>query len=187
MDSRIEWVALDEAVRLGRELGIGETQASRGAFRMMAHNPEAARQLYALLRTLMTQNKLPLRLRELIVLRLAWTTATEYAWFQHYTIATAQAGLSDQDVLAVRDWKRSDRWSPADRAVLAAVDDTLGEGKISDAVWALCTQHIPDPAQLVEVVIAIGNWTMFSQILRTLEVPLQDGAMMWPPDGNGPS
>jgi alkylhydroperoxidase family enzyme len=187
MPDRIALLPIEEALRAGRELGVTEAQASRGAFRMLAHNPGLAKQVYALLTTLMTRNKLPVRLRELIVMRIAWTTGSEYAWVQHYRIATTQAGLSADSVVAIRDWRTSECWAPAERAVLAAVDDTIGNGKISDAVWAQCAVHIREPALLVEMVVAIGNWIMFSQIFQTLQVRLQDGAPAWPPDGKSPA
>ena len=186
MTDRLQWIPLEQALSLGREMGIAETQASRGAFRTIANNPEVARSLYGLLTTLLHKNQLPLRLREWMVLRIAWTTGSEYAWAQHYRIATTQAGFSEADVLAVRDWKNSDRPGPAERAVLAAVDDTVARGCISDAVWAECALHIREPALLVEMAVGIGNWIMLSQLFQTFKVPLQEGAASWPPDGEGP-
>lgn len=44
-----------------------------------------------------------------------------------------------------------------------------------------------DPQVLLELVTAIGTWRMVSGILRTLEVPLEDGVGSWPPDGLGPA
>jgi hypothetical protein len=37
------------------------------------------------------------------------------------------------------------------------------------------------------MVVAIGNWIMFSQLLRTLQVPIEGDAKPWPPDGKGPT
>jgi hypothetical protein len=45
---------------------------------------------------------------------------------------------------------------------------------------------LKEPAVLVEMVVAIGNWTMFSQLLQSLRVPLEEGAVPWPPDGKVP-
>ena len=42
------------------------------------------------------------------------------------------------------------------------------------------------PAVLLELVGAIGTWTMVSGVLRTLEVPLEDDLASWPPDGRKP-
>ena len=83
----------------------------------------------------------------------------------------------------MRDWKNTDLFSPADQAVLAAVDETLDGGKISDATWAQCAANVGGPVELIEMVVAIGNWTMFCQLLRSLEIPLEDGVAAWPPDG----
>ena len=186
MDRRIDLVPVEEAVRIGREIGIAEVQASRGAFRTLSHSPDVARHIYGLITTLLNRNKLDVRLRELMVMRIAWTTGSEYEWFQHYRIATTQARLTEEEILAVCEWRKSERFGPADRAVLAAVDDTVTGGKISDGVWAECARHIVEPALLVEMVVAIGNWIMFSQITQSLQIPIPEGAIPWPPDGIGP-
>ena len=128
MARRVEYVSVDEARRLGRECGIGEAQASRSAFRMLANHPDLVKHVYGLLTMLSSRNKLPTRLRELIIMRLAWRAGSEYAWFQHYRIST-QAGITPEEIVAVRDWRKSELFGPAERAVLAAADDTCERGK----------------------------------------------------------
>jgi hypothetical protein len=32
----------------------------------------------------------------------------------------------------------------------------------------------------------MGNWTLFSMLLRNLRIPLEDGVTGWPPDGKRP-
>ncbi len=187
MKSRMECIPLEEALRLGSEMGVGEAQAGKNAFRTLAHHPDLVRHVYGLLIMLSTRNKLDARLRELIIMRIAWTTGSEYEWFQHYRIATTQAGVSPEEIVAVRDWRKSNLFGPADRAVLAAVDDTREHGKVSDAVWAECEQHLREPAVLIEMVVAIANWIMISQLLQSLGVPLEGGAAPWRPDGKGPT
>ena len=141
--------------------------------------------VYGLLTMLSSRNKLPTRLRELIIMRLAWVAGCEYAWFQHYRIST-QAGVTPEEIVAVRDWRKSNLFGPAERAVLAAADDTREHGKISDTVWAECERELKEPAVLVELVVAIGNWTMFAQLLNSLQVAIEEGAKPWPPDGKAP-
>ena len=187
MKQRLELVPVEEARRLGAEMGIGEAQASRSAFRMLAHHPELARHVFGLLKQLATRNKLPSRLRELMIMRIGWTTGSDYEWFQHYRIAKAEAGVTDAELVALRDWRSSDLFSDADRAVLAAVDDTREHGSLSDATWAQCQKLFNEPAVLVEMVVMIGNWMLFSQLLKTLGVPIEEGATPWPPDGKAPA
>ena len=187
MKSRLDLVPVEEARRLGAEMGITEAQASRSAFRTLAHHPDLARQVFGLLKMLATRNKLPSRLRELMIMRIGWTTGSDYEWFQHYRIAKAEVGLTDAEFVAVRDWKSSTLFSEADRAVLAAVDDTRERGEVSDAVWAECERLFKEPAVLVEMVVMIGNWLLFSQLLKTLRVPIEEGETAWPPDGKAPA
>lgn len=185
MPGRITPVPLETALAIGREIGLSDRLAG-GGFRILANNPAVAKAVYNQLTTLLYKNTLDTRLRELAILRIGWVTGSEYEWAQHWRLATVDAGLPAEDMIEVRNWRTSTRLGPADRAVLAAVDDTLAEGKISDATWAECVAHVGGPAELVEMVIAIGNWTMFSQLLRSFEAPLAEGATSWPPDGIAP-
>ena len=70
--------------------------------------------------------------------------------------------------------------------MLAATDETLATGTISAATWTECERHVGGAAELIELVVAIGNWRLFSSLLRSLEIPLEDGVAPWPPDGKPP-
>ena len=48
---------------------------------------------------------------------------------------------------------------------------------------AACCKHLESEAERVELVIAIGNWSLFAQLLKSLQVPLEEGVQPWPPDG----
>ena len=83
----------------------------------------------------------------------------------------------------MRDWRNSERLTPADRAIIAATDECLAGKSISDAAWAEVAKHVTEPGQQVEFIIAMGNWMMFSLLFRNLRIPLAGGLMVWPPDG----
>jgi alkylhydroperoxidase family enzyme len=136
--------------------------------------------------TLLWNGTLDARLRELVIMRIGWKTGSVYEWTQHWRVAT-QLEVDPADILAVRDWQSSARFGPAERAVLAATDETLDTGTISDATWAACAEHVGADAQLIELVVAIGNWRLFSSLLRSVRVPLEDGVTPWPPDGTAPA
>lgn len=183
MSKRLTMLSVEDALAAAKKVGIRESMAPLSVYRVLLHNPDLAKVMTDLLATLLfTGKKLDVRLRELIIMRIGWATGSKYEWTQHWRIAD-HVGLPAADVLAVRDWKNADNLGPADRAVLAAVDDSLERGKISDPVWAECATHVGGPVELVEMVVAIGHWTMYSQLLRSLEIPLEDGVASWPPDG----
>jgi alkylhydroperoxidase family enzyme len=186
MADRVTLVPLEQALSLAREIGVPEATARLSAFRILANHPGLAKGIFAQHLALRYHNKLPTRLRELMIMRIAWQTGSEYEWTQHWQVAT-DAGIPEDVILAVRDWRASASLSAAERAALAAVDDTLEHGSITDAVWTQCAAHIGGPAELIEMVVAIGHWNSFSQLLQSLSVPLAEGTPGWPPDGKRPA
>jgi len=182
MTGRVAMVPLERARQLGEEIGLPAPMTTRSAFRTLANNPPLLKAVFGQLTTLLLRNTFDTRLRELMIMRIGWVTGSVYEWTQHWRVATT-AGIPPEDVLAVRDWRASDRLTAADKAVLAATDESLAGKSISDATWAEVTKHITDPGQQVEFVVAMGNWTMFSILLRNLKIPVEDGVAVWPPDG----
>jgi alkylhydroperoxidase family enzyme len=72
--------------------------------------------------------------------------------------------------------------------VLAATDDVVRNGSVSADSWTACKQEFgADQAVLVELVTAISAWRMVASILESLEIPLEDDVMSWPPDGRPPT
>ena len=163
-------------------MGMPTRRTQSEAFRVVANNPGVARVAFTQLMQLLENNRLDTRLRELMIMRIGWVTGSAYEWTNHWRVATT-ADIPPEDVLAVRDWRNSDRLTAADRAILAATDECLEGKSISDAVWTELAKHITDPAQQVEFVVAMGNWLMFSMLFRNLRIPLAEGVAVWPPDG----
>ena len=76
-----------------------------------------------------------------MIMRIGWVTGSAYEWTNHWRVATT-AGIPPEDLLAVRNWRNSDRLTAADRAILAATDECLEGKSISDAVWT-AVRHSP--------------------------------------------
>ena len=185
MTGRVAMVSLERAKALGEEIGLPAPMTTRSAFRVLANNPPLLKAVFGQLTTLLLRNTFDTRLRELMIMRIGWVTGSVYEWTQHWRVATT-AGIPPEDVLAVRDWRASDRLSAADKAILAATDESLAGKTVSDVTWAEVVKHVTDPAQQVEFIVAMGNWTMFSMLLRNLKIPVEDGVAIWPPDGAVP-
>jgi alkylhydroperoxidase family enzyme len=183
---RIPMLDVDEARRRAIERGIPEQMADLSVFRIALHQPGVAVALNGMLHELLWNGVLDARLRELIIMRIGWSTGSVYEWTQHWRVARL-LDVPERDLLAVRDWEHANHFGPAERAVLAATDDTVRNGAIADSTWAHCRSVFgDDPAVLVELVAAIGNWRLFSGLLKSLDVPLEQGVTPWPPDGAVP-
>ena len=186
MQGRVGLAPIEQALEVGRAIGAPDAMATRNAFRTLCNSPTMAVGVFTHLTTLLNKNTFSTRLRELAIMRIGWSTGSAYEWTQHWRWAT-NAKIPDADILAVRDWRNATNLTEADRAILAATDEMLAGGKITDATWAECCKHVPTKAEQVEMVVCIANWIMFSNILRTLEIPVEDGVLVWPPNGEKPA
>lgn len=184
--SRIALLTIEEAKAAALEAGVPDIVAELNVFRALLHHPRLARWFSDFLMGLLWDGRLDRRLRELVIMRLGWATGSVYEWTQHWSIARLLE-IPDDDLLAVRDWRRYEGFGPAERAVLAATDETLEAGVVSALTWQACVDHVSDDPQiLLELVSAIGLWRMVSGVLRTLDIPLEDGVDPWPPTGDSP-
>jgi alkylhydroperoxidase family enzyme len=179
-------LSVEEATAAAEAAGVPSYFAELSVFRVLLRNPPVAKALWDQLNVLLFHGTLDERLRELVIMRLGWATGSVYEWTQHWRVARGMK-ISEDDLLGVRDWQHHAGFGPAERAVLAATDDTLTTGTISAETWDACRAALVDDGVLVELVVAIGNWRTFSQLLRSMEVPLEDGVEPWPPDGKQPS
>jgi alkylhydroperoxidase family enzyme len=186
MAQRLAMLPVDAMPPLVEAAGLPPAAATRTVYRVLGHNPTVMNVVTAQIQTLLRKNSVPHRLRELVIMRIGWVTGSVYEWTSHWRISM-ELGIAPEDVLAVRDWRASQRLTAADRAVLQATDEALAGETIGDDTWAELTRHIADPGQQVELVAAIANWISASIILRNLHVPLEEGVMAWPPDGVRPA
>ncbi|MDA8357546.1 MAG: carboxymuconolactone decarboxylase family protein [Actinomycetota bacterium] len=183
---RIPPLGAEEARVRSDEVGVPHYMTSLNVFRVLLQSPGVARACNELLSELLLHGALDVRLRELIIMRLGWTTGSVYEWTQHWRVAT-DLGVSAEDLLGVRTWERYPGFGATERAVLAATDETVRDGAVSAATWQdLCDHVAADPAVLVELLAVIGCWRMVASILRSAQVPLEEGAAPWPPDGLAP-
>jgi alkylhydroperoxidase family enzyme len=182
---RIEPLPADAAKAAAESAGVLPRMAELSVFRVLLRQPGAAKAVQDLLVALLFRGALDARLRELLIMRIGWATGSVYEWTQHWRVAR-ELGVPAEDLLAVRAWRSSERLDARDRAVLAATDETLADGVISDATWREICRHLATDAERVELVAAIGCWRMISSLLRSLEVPLEEGVAAWPPDGAAP-
>ena len=154
---RIPLLPEQAAREAAQQAEVPEAIAELNVFRVLLRHPVLATRVNDLLMTLLFRGRLNARLRELVIMRIGWATGSVYEWTQHWRIAR-QLGVSHEDLLAVRDWRDHEAWSAADRAVLAATDETLERGAISAGTWAQCAAALKGVEEQLELVGAIGTW-----------------------------
>jgi 4-carboxymuconolactone decarboxylase len=133
------------------------------AITTMLHHPELAGRWLAYNNVLLWSPALDHRLRELMVLRVALRTRSEYEWQQHVKLSE-RYGVTSEDVEAIRTG--TDRWTPLERDLLAATDQLIGSYRIDDDTWARLAAHL-DARQLVEVVFVVGTYTCLAMVFNS--------------------
>ena len=183
MNERIEMLPRETAESIAKELGIPEQVAGLNIFRTLFHRPKTAKAINDLLFSLLFESEIGHRRRELIILRIGWTTGSEYEWTQHWPIALQMFECTEEELLALRgDWQAAKCFDATDRAVLGAVDELLETGDLCDATWKACFDGLGRDSA-IDMVTALGTWLLISKVARGLRIPLEEGVVGWPPDG----
>ena len=180
---RVEMLSPEASLAAAEKLGLHERVATLNIFRTLFHRPATAKAISDLLLSLLLNAELGHRLRELVIMRIGWVTGCDYEWTQHWPIAQDMGGCAPAELLAIRDWRAADCFDEAEQAALAATDELLDTGNLSDESWSRCRAALGRDAS-VDLVAAIGTWSMISTLARGLGVQLEEGVPSWPPDGD---
>jgi alkylhydroperoxidase family enzyme len=180
---RVEMLSPEAALAVAEELGLHERVAALNIFRTLFHRPATAKAISDLLLSLLLEAKLSHRLRELVIMRIGWVTGCDYEWTQHWPLAQSMGGCTAAELLSIRDWRTADCFDEADQAVLSATDEMLDTANLSDEGWSRCHAALGRDASM-DLVAAIGTWSMISTLARGLRVPLEEGVESWPPQGD---
>jgi len=172
----------DELTDEQREALAPMTQGGRPAlniFRTLARAPKALPRFlewggYVLSR----RNSLPEREREIAILRIGYLCRSGYEFTQHVRIAR-QAGVTAEEIAAIKQGPDAPLWNAADRALIRACDELHGDQFISDGAWSGLAAHF-DQKQCMDLVFTVGQYTQVSMMLNTFGVQLDEGLSLDP-------
>jgi len=136
----------------------------------LMHHPRLAGRWLAYSNVLLRKPALEPRWRELVVLRVAWRTRSEYEWVQHVRVA-AGCGIGSDEVVAIERGAEAGGWSPLEADLLTATDQLLDRYRIDDDTWARLTAHL-DERQLVELVFVVGSYTCLAMAFNSFGLEL---------------
>jgi alkylhydroperoxidase family enzyme len=160
---------------LPRGLGNGRVL---NIFTTLAHHPKLLKRWLVFGNHVLFKSSLSPREREMAILRTGKLCNSEYEWGQHVVIGR-QIGLTDDEIRRIAEGPDAAGWTEHEANLLRAVDELHRDYRISDATWsALSTRY--DKQQLLDLVFAVGQYTMVSMALRTIGVELDEGIEGFP-------
>jgi 4-carboxymuconolactone decarboxylase len=112
------------------------------------------------------QSTLDPRLRELLIVRVAWRTQSGYEWGQHARMGR-DAGLTDAQLRAVAEGPAAAVWTPLERALVTAVDEIVDGFGVGDETWNTLSSSL-EPAQLFELLFVIGGYLCMAGVLNSI-------------------
>jgi alkylhydroperoxidase family enzyme len=147
-------------------------------FRVIAGNARAWEKFRA--GSLLDRGPLSLRAREIVIDRTCARTGCEYEWGVHVATFANAAHLTEEQVGAtVTGAADAGCWSPAEQALIAAVDALHERATLSDAEFADLSAHY-DEAQIFEIILLCGFYRTVSYLANGLALPLEKKAARFP-------
>jgi alkylhydroperoxidase family enzyme len=137
----------------------------------LLHHPALAGPFLAYNNVLLRTPSLDARLRELVVLRVAWRTRAPYEWAQHARLATG-LGISADDIDAITRGAEAECWSELEASVLTATDQCIERYRIDDDTWSGLAKEL-DERQLVELVFVVGTYTALAMAFNSFGLELE--------------
>lgn len=117
---------------------------------------------------LMPRGRLPRRITEMSILRVASMSRCEYE-LQHHRRLAKRAGLSDAEVASAEQGHPAESFSALERAVMHAVEVLHKEQDLDDESFERLNGLLTEP-QIVELVMLVGHYSMLATTVRVLRI-----------------
>jgi alkylhydroperoxidase family enzyme len=135
----------------------------------LLHHPRLAEKFLAFNGQLLWDPVLDPRLRELVVLRVAWRTRAPYEWAQHVKLSQ-RYGVTSAEVDAIAEGEL-DGFEPLEATVLRATEQLLTHYRIDDETWKQLAAAL-DEKVLLELIFVVGTYTSLAMVFNGLGIEL---------------
>jgi alkylhydroperoxidase family enzyme len=106
-------------------------------------------------------------------MRVAALTGCAYVWSVHEAQYAAPAGVTAQQVEALRDWRKSGVFGARESALLAYVDAMTRDVAVPDDVFGKLREHFSE-RETVEVTVLIAAYNMHTRVLKALRIDIEN-------------
>jgi alkylhydroperoxidase family enzyme len=148
-----------------------ENGSENHVIKTFAQHPALTKPFLAFNRHLLDTSTVPVRRRQLAILRIAWTRRAEYMWASHMRLSL-QLGLSPEDFEAVKAGPEASRWSEAERAVLRAVEQLRDHSDLDDEGWNALARHF-DRHQMMDFLFTVGTYVLLALAFNAMRIELE--------------
>jgi alkylhydroperoxidase family enzyme len=146
-------------------------------FKTLANHPDLLRRWLVFANHILGKSTLPVRERELVILRIGYLCQSGYEWGQHVLIARAE-GMTDAEIRSATTGADTPGLSELDRLLLKATDELHSDAHVSDATWNALSKLLT-PQQMMDLVFTVGQYNLVSMALNSFGVQPDEGLPGW--------
>ncbi|MDA1371754.1 MAG: carboxymuconolactone decarboxylase family protein [Proteobacteria bacterium] len=144
-----------------------------GVWSTCAQAPELCNAWLVFTDYLLQESTLPIRDRELLILRIGWLNGGAYEWAAHAGLARS-VGISDAEMQRILEGPDAVGWSAWDATLLRAADELHANALVTDSTWNALAERY-DRRQMMEAVFTVGQYNMVAMYLNSLGVQFDEG------------
>jgi 4-carboxymuconolactone decarboxylase len=149
--------------------GVGVSNIDNNFVLMtFAQYPALTQPFLAFNRHLLSASLLPVRLRQIAILRTAWQRRARYMWSSHLRMSL-RLGLSGEDFAAVKEGAEIAHWTAAERAAIRAVDQLCEQSDLDDEHWSELSEHL-DRRQMMDFLFTVGTYVLLAMTFNAMRV-----------------
>jgi 4-carboxymuconolactone decarboxylase len=136
--------------------------------RLLAGSPSMFQPLTRVFSAYLSDGLLTDVMREIAILRVGHLCHSEYEVINHERVARL-IDFSEERIAALVPGQDQGVFTAEEQAVLAFVDEVVNDGGASQAAFDRVAEFMP-PAEMIELTVVIGVYTMVSQICATFDI-----------------
>lgn len=122
---------------------------------------------------IMGTSSLDPRHREMLIMRVAWATQSDYEWGQHVEMSAA-AGLTPADHERIKQGPDAEDWTELEATLLRAADELLNDTIIENGTWETLSDYL-STQQIIDLIFTVGQYKMLAMALNSLGVQREEG------------
>ena len=118
---------------------------------------------------------LPVRLRQIAIMRVAWVRKATYVWSSHLR-TSLRNGLSGEEFEPVKQGESSPYWNEQERIILRATDQAMENSDVDDATWQALTEFLSEQ-QVLDFLFTVGAYALLGMVCNSLRIEREDALL----------
>jgi 4-carboxymuconolactone decarboxylase len=133
-----------------------------------AHHPLLADLFSALNIHLLSTSTLPVRLRQIAIMRTAWLCKSSYMWSSHLR-TSLRRGIEPELFGPLQVGAADPYFKPFERTVILATEDLITDRRVTDAHWQALAAEWGNN-QLLDFLFTVGTYVLVAGVMRSTGV-----------------